>query len=36
MKMSAGPFCQSCGMPLENATDFGTEANGDRSTEYCS
>ena len=32
---SKGPFCQSCGMPLAKAVDFGTEADGSHSTEYC-
>lgn len=30
-----GPFCQSCAMPLGNPEDFGTEANGIRSNDYC-
>jgi hypothetical protein len=30
-----GPFCQSCGMPLGKAEDFGTAANGFRVNEYC-
>lgn len=30
-----GPLCQSCGMPLKEATDFGTEADGSQSEEYC-
>jgi hypothetical protein len=30
-----GPFCQSCGMPLENPEDFGTSANGSRINDYC-
>ena len=28
-------FCQSCGMPLQNEADYGTEARGARSEEYC-
>ena len=29
-------FCESCGMPLAEAEDmFGTEADGNKSTEYC-
>ena len=28
-------FCQSCGMPLQNEADYGTEAGGGRSEEYC-
>lgn len=28
-------FCQSCGMPLEAAEHFGTNADGTRSEEYC-
>jgi hypothetical protein len=32
-----GPFCQSCGMPLSrDALGGGTDADGTRSTEYCS
>jgi len=30
-----GPFCQSCGMPLERADDFGTAADGFRVNDYC-
>ena len=31
------PFCQSCGMPLrEDPNGGGTEADGTRSTLYCS
>ena len=28
-------FCQSCGMPLTKAEDFGTEADGSPSIDYC-
>lgn len=28
-------FCQSCGMPMQAATDFGTEADGSPSDDYC-
>jgi len=32
-----GPFCQSCGMPLsKDKSGGGTEADGSRSTEFCS
>jgi putative zinc ribbon protein len=32
-----GPFCQSCGMPLSKDDKAGgTEADGGKSTEYCS
>ena len=32
-----GPYCQSCGMPLsKDAKGGGTEADGSKSTEYCS
>ncbi len=27
--------CQSCAMPLNNPEDFGTEADGSKSKEYC-
>ncbi len=30
-----GPFCQSCGMPMENLEDFGTNADGSKSEDYC-
>ncbi len=30
-----GPFCQSCGMPLEKPDDFGTAADGFRVNDYC-
>lgn len=28
-------FCQSCGMPMQAAADFGTEADGTPGSEYC-
>ena len=28
-------FCQSCGMPLTNADDYGTNADGNKNTDYC-
>jgi hypothetical protein len=32
-----GPFCQSCGKPLsKDDKGGGTEADGGKSTEYCS
>ena len=30
-----GPFCQSCGMPLQKPEDFGTSATGFRVNDYC-
>jgi hypothetical protein len=27
--------CQSCGMPLQKEEDFGTNASGSKSEEYC-
>ncbi len=30
-----GPFCQSCGMPLQAAEDFGMAAEGYRQNDYC-
>lgn len=30
-----GSFCQSCAMPLEKAEFFGANADGTKSTEYC-
>jgi hypothetical protein len=34
-KQSSGQFCQSCGKPLENHGDFGTDADGNRINDYC-
>lgn len=31
----AGPFCQSCSMPLREPDAFGTEADGSKAGEYC-
>ncbi len=28
-------ICQSCGMPMTKAEEFGTEANGTANEEYC-
>lgn len=28
-------FCQSCGMPMEKDSDFGSNADGSRNEEYC-
>ena len=33
--MPKGPFCQSCGMPLETLDQFGTDASGNRTGDYC-
>ncbi len=30
-----GHPCQSCGMPMKKDGDFGTEADGRKSEEYC-
>ena len=36
LNMPKGPFCQSCGMPMEeNEELFGTESNGEKTSEYC-
>ena len=35
LNMPKGPFCQSCGLPLESPTLFGTDATGIRINEYC-
>jgi hypothetical protein len=32
---SKGPFCQSCGMPMYRASDFGMGADGLRINDYC-
>ncbi|QYZ78852.1 transcriptional regulator [Methanofollis formosanus] len=29
------PFCQSCGMPMRNPGDHGTEEDGSPSEDYC-
>lgn len=28
-------FCQSCGMPMEQESHFGTNGDGSRNEEYC-
>jgi len=35
MTMPKGPFCQSCGMPLEKPEQLGTEADKSPNKEYC-
>jgi hypothetical protein len=35
LKQQMGPFCQSCGMPLEKPEDFGTGSHGFRINDYC-
>jgi hypothetical protein len=30
-----GPFCQSCGMPMESPEDFGRGQNGFRVDHFC-
>jgi hypothetical protein len=35
MPTSKGPFCQSCGMPMEKPEHFGTETDKSPSKEYC-
>ncbi len=32
---SKNSVCQSCGMPFRKEEDYGTNASGDRSEEYC-
>ena len=34
-KQPQGPFCQSCGMPMQKDEDFGTNADGSKNEEYC-
>lgn len=29
-------FCQSCGMPMAPSAEYGTEADGGKSADYCS
>ena len=33
--MEAKQLCQSCAMPLVNAEDFGTNADGSKNGDYC-
>lgn len=33
--MAKTNLCQSCGIPLKDETDFGTEKDGTLSTKYC-
>lgn len=35
MKKSETVICQSCGMPMKQDGDFGTNRNGSKSKEYC-
>lgn len=35
MKSGVAQTCQSCGMPMSSEGDFGTEADGTLSDEYC-
>ncbi|MGC9443857.1 MAG: zinc ribbon domain-containing protein [Candidatus Methanospirareceae archaeon] len=35
MEEPQGPFCQSCGMPLQEESDFGTNADGTPNHDYC-
>lgn len=35
LNQSSAPLCQSCGMPMQTAADFGTNADNSRHDEYC-
>ena len=35
MKNSKDLICQSCGMPMTNKEDFGTNSDGSKNKEYC-
>lgn len=35
MKEMKGNICQSCGMPMQRDKDFGTNADGQKNSEYC-
>ena len=35
MQMPQGPFCQSCAMPMHAPAEFGSNADGSRSEDYC-
>ena len=30
-----GPYCQSCGMPMQKPEHFGTNADGSKNGDYC-
>lgn len=34
-KPPMGVFCQSCSMPMQKDEEFGTEADGSKSQDYC-
>lgn len=36
MDLKNTSFCQSCGMPMTPEYDYGTEADGTKSPDYCS
>ena len=35
MNLSEKKICQSCGMPMRNQADFGTNIDNSRNDEYC-
>jgi len=35
LEQPKGPFCQSCGMPMEVVDDYGSNADKSKSGEYC-
>lgn len=35
MNQQNGVICQSCGMPMKEETDFGTNNDGGKSNDYC-
>ena len=35
LEIPSEPCCQSCGLPLDKETDYGAEADGTKSEEYC-
>ncbi|MFO0703950.1 MAG: zinc ribbon domain-containing protein [Patescibacteria group bacterium] len=35
MDNNKNQICQSCGMPMQNDNDFGTNADGSKNAEYC-
>ena len=35
MEIQKGPFCQSCGMPMNVPDCFGTNADGAQNNDYC-
>jgi hypothetical protein len=35
LAIPTGPFCQSCAMPMAKDSDFGTNLDSSKNTDYC-